>query len=80
MNTCIITGLETNNKWKGQFIHRSAIDSAVRDYECSTRKALVAIQKEVGKKTVEGMTGNEYMDMLEKVLGLKDEPSDDSKL
>lgn len=72
MNTCIITGLKTNNKWKGQFIHRSVVDSAVRDYGCSTRDALIHIQETVRKNHKENMSGDEYMNMLEGVLGLRE--------
>ena len=54
MNTCIITGLKTNNKWKGQFIHRSVVDSAVRAYGCSTRDALIHSQETIRKNRVGG--------------------------
>ena len=71
---CQVTLLQTNNKWRGNPIHKAALAKAKTVKEeigCTTREALVrikeALQKRVGKSDLE-MTPENYGKILKETL------------
>ena len=80
MDFCRVTELLTDNKWKGQFVHKYVIRKAkdmmknsliINNRGITMRQAIISIQNSITKRTDEKHTVQERVDMLNEILKIR---------
>lgn len=71
MNRCVITGLPTHNKWKGNFVHKVVVKCAINCGHLTSRAFLIKASKELPLKLRHLKTDEEILGTIESYLNVK---------